>query len=75
MQAQRGHQTATTKVNLKSRQVSTLIIGHTLRTGEQVDSVRLDGKPVAYQTVSTSRGTVVQAQTRAGQHRLVVVLK
>ena len=50
-----------------------LTIGHTLPAGAAVQSVTLDGQPVNYQTVDTSRGREVRVQTNTGApHTLVV---
>jgi glycogen debranching enzyme len=50
-----------------------LTIGHTLPAGAGVQSVTLDGQPVNYQTVDTTRGREVRVETSTGGlHELVV---
>jgi glycogen debranching enzyme len=50
-----------------------LTIGHTLPAGTGVQSVTLDGQPVNYQTVDTTRGREVRVETSTGGlHELVV---
>jgi hypothetical protein len=50
-----------------------LTIGHTIGVNESVDSVTLDGSPVAYIEVITTRGREVQVETTtASAHTLVV---
>ncbi len=50
-----------------------LTIGHTIGVNESVDSVTLDGAPVAYNEVITTRGREVQVETTtASAHTLVV---
>ena len=50
-----------------------MTIGHTLPAGAGVQSVTLDGQPVNYQTVDTTRGLEVRVETSTGgPHELVV---
>jgi hypothetical protein len=52
----------------------TLVIGHVLPDGAQVESVTLDGAPVPYSIVDTPRGREVQVETTTGSpHTLEVV--
>jgi glycogen debranching enzyme len=50
-----------------------LTIGHTLPAGATVQSVSLDGQPVTYQTVDTTRGREVRVQTSTNRSHTLVV--
>jgi hypothetical protein len=50
-----------------------LTIGHTVRQDAVIESVTLDGAPVAYDEVVTSRGREVQVQTTTESDRTLVV--
>jgi glycogen debranching enzyme len=72
--ASRSGKTYTTKVSASTSW--NLTIGHTLPAGAAVQSVTLDGQPVSYQTVDTTRGREVQVQTNTGApHTLVVTTR
>jgi glycogen debranching enzyme len=61
----------TTKVSASSRW--SLTIGHTLPEGATVSRVTLDGEPVDYREVNTTRGLEVRVKSNTGQpHTLVV---
>jgi hypothetical protein len=67
-----GNNTYTTEVS-ESPTCWNLTIGHTLPAGAGVQSVTLDGQPVNYQTVDTTRGREVRVATSTGGlHELVV---
>jgi hypothetical protein len=69
--ASRSGSTYTTKVSASTSW--NLTIGHTLPAGAGVQSVTLDGQPVNYQTVDTTRGREVRVETSTGGlHELVV---
>jgi glycogen debranching enzyme len=51
-----------------------LTIGHTLPAGAAVQSVTLDGQPVSYQTVDTTRGREVRVQTNTNQRHTLEVI-
>jgi hypothetical protein len=50
-----------------------LTIGHTLPAGTAVQSVTLDGQPVDYRTVDTTRGREVRVDTSTNQRHTLVV--
>jgi glycogen debranching enzyme len=50
-----------------------LTIGYTLPAGAAVQSVTLDGQPVNYQTVDTTRGREVRVQTSTNRSHTLVV--
>jgi hypothetical protein len=61
----------TTKVSASTR--LSLTIGHTLPEGATVSRVTLDGEPVDYREVNTTRGLEVRVRSNTGQaHTLVV---
>ena len=69
--ASRSGKTYTTEVSASTSW--NLTIGHTLPAGAGVQSVTLDGQPVNYQTVDTTRGREVRVETSTGGlHELVV---
>jgi glycogen debranching enzyme len=62
----------TTKVSASTRW--NLTIGHTLPEGATVSGVTLDGEPVDYRKVDTTRGLEVRVKSNTGQpHTLVVI--
>jgi hypothetical protein len=69
--ASRSGNSYTTEVSASTRW--TLTIGHTLPPGAAVQSVTLDGQPVNYQTVDTTRGREVRVQTRTDQSHTLIV--
>jgi hypothetical protein len=50
-----------------------LTIGHVLPGDARPASVRLDGKPVAYELVATSRGAEVRVEAQGGGHHELVL--
>jgi glycogen debranching enzyme len=50
-----------------------LTIGHTLPEGASVAAVTLDGEPVAYEVVDTTRGREVRVQTSTNRRHILVV--
>ncbi len=50
-----------------------LTIGHTVREDEAIESVTLDGTPVLYDEVDTTRGREVQVKTTTESDRTLVV--
>jgi glycogen debranching enzyme len=69
--ASRSGKTYTTKVSASTSW--NLTIGHTLPAGAVVQSVTLDGQPVSYQTVDTTRGREVHVGTNTNQSHTLVV--
>ncbi len=69
--ASRSGKKYTTEVSASTRW--TLTIGHTLPAGAAVQSVTLDGQPVNYQTVDTTRGREVRVQTNTGAPHILEV--
>jgi glycogen debranching enzyme len=69
--ASRSGKTYTTEVSASTRW--TLTIGHTLPAGAAVQSVTLDGQPVNYQTVDTTRGREVRVQSSTNRSHILVV--
>jgi hypothetical protein len=61
----------TTKVSASSRWK--LTIGHTLPERATVRGVTLDGEPVDYREVNTTRGLEVRVRTNTGQRHTLVV--
>lgn len=50
-----------------------LTLGHTLPPGSQIETVTLDGAPLAYAVVDTARGREVRVETTTGQPRTLVI--
>jgi hypothetical protein len=69
--ASRSGNRYTTEVSASTRW--TLTIGHTLPAGATVQSVTLDGQPISYQTVDTTRGREVHVQTSTDRSHTLVV--
>jgi glycogen debranching enzyme len=69
--AQREGESYTTTVDAGGRW--DLVIGHTLPEGVEVASVTLDGEPVDYETVNSSRGLEVRVDTTTDSPRTLVV--
>jgi hypothetical protein len=69
--ASRSGDRYTTEVSASTRW--NLTIGHTLPAGAAVRSVTLDGQPVNYQTVDTTRGREVRVQTSTDRSHALVV--
>ena len=62
-----------TTVVVGSAPVDRLVLGHTLRRGSRVDSVRLDGRRVRHRKRLTNRGLEVWVRApSSGRHELVV---
>jgi hypothetical protein len=61
-----------TQVDASHAPIKRLLIGHTLPRGAHVNSVRLDGRRVDWDTRTTNRGVEVTVATWRGEHTLTV---
>jgi hypothetical protein len=64
-----------TSVDARRAPVDELTIGHTLKAGASVRSVRLDGRRVDWDATETNRGLEVTVDARPGRHVLEVTAR